>query len=120
MTMEGSAATGGGNLRRAHYVARPSLPPGSRPVSFAVMTFRGPRRGRSPQGGVLMSESRATGRREFLGRSAGMGAGLWVVGSRVLARGTAPNERLNLGLIGVGGRGSANLKAVSGENTVAL
>src|SRR3954466_4808120 len=49
-----------------------------------------------------------------------MGAGLWVAGSHVLARGTAPNEKLNLGLIGVGGRGSANLKAVSGENIVAL
>jgi predicted dehydrogenase len=67
-----------------------------------------------------MSECRPSSRREFLGRSAGMGAGLWVVGSRVLARGSAPNEKLNLGLIGVGGRGSANLKAVSGENIVAL
>lgn len=38
----------------------------------------------------------------------------------VLLRGKALNEKLNLGIIGAGGRGASNLKDVSGENIVAL
>jgi predicted dehydrogenase len=67
-----------------------------------------------------MSPSRPTSRREFLKRSTGIGAGLWVVGSRVRAGDRSPNETLNIGIIGAGGRGEANLQAVSGENIVAL
>ncbi len=37
-----------------------------------------------------------------------------------LARGYAANEKLNLGIIGAGGRGGANLQAVAGENIAAL
>ena len=32
----------------------------------------------------------------------------------------SPNEKLNIGIIGVGGRGSANMRGVSSENIVAL
>ena len=32
----------------------------------------------------------------------------------------SPNEKLNIGIIGSGGRGSANLRGVSSENIVAL
>ena len=32
----------------------------------------------------------------------------------------SPNEKLNMGIIGSGGRGSANLRGVASENIVAL
>src|SRR5689334_22866483 len=67
-----------------------------------------------------MSLSRPTSRREFLNRSTALGAGLWVVGSRVRASDRSPNETLNIGIIGAGGRGEANTQAVAGENIVAL
>src|SRR5256885_1680910 len=35
-------------------------------------------------------------------------------------RAASPNEKLNLAIIGCGGRGGANLKSVSSENIVAL
>jgi predicted dehydrogenase len=37
-----------------------------------------------------------------------------------LARGYAANEKVNMGIIGAGGRGGANLKGVSSENIAAL
>ena len=37
-----------------------------------------------------------------------------------LARGYAANEKLNIGIIGAGGRGGANTNGVAGENLVAL
>src|SRR5262245_23332512 len=67
-----------------------------------------------------MSIKHQTSRREFLVGSAAFGAGLWLAGSRVLAAGPEAGEKLNIGLIGVGGRGAANLTAVSGENIVAF
>ena len=51
-------------------------------------------------------------RRDVLRAAAGLGL------SRVLR--AAPNERLNIACIGVGGRGLRNLEAVAGENVVAL
>src|ERR1051325_1799184 len=52
-----------------------------------------------------------------LALTAAAGAGLPLVStSRVLGA----NERLNIGVIGVGGRGAGDLQAVSGENIVAL
>ncbi len=59
-------------------------------------------------------------RREFLRGSALAGAGLWVVRGGALAQGTAPSEKLNIGVAGVGGRGGGNLGAVAGENIAAL
>jgi predicted dehydrogenase len=64
--------------------------------------------------------NRQTNRRAFLRRSALAGAGALVVGSRVLAKNQSPNEKLNIGIAGVAGRGGANLGAVTGENIVAL
>jgi predicted dehydrogenase len=43
-----------------------------------------------------------------------------VLPSGMLARGQSPNEKLNIAIIGVGGRGRANTNSVRGENIVAL
>ena len=60
-------------------------------------------------------------RRHFLQHTVGLAAGLYVGSSNVSARAAAsPNEKLNIGLIGIGGRGSANLGGVSSQNIVAL
>jgi predicted dehydrogenase len=59
-------------------------------------------------------------RREFLKRSALAGAGLWVAGTCTMAESRSPNEKLNIGVIGVHSRGAANMAAVAGENIVAL
>ncbi|HZL89534.1 MAG TPA: Gfo/Idh/MocA family oxidoreductase [Pirellulaceae bacterium] len=65
--------------------------------------------------------SRTLGRRRFLkisaGVSAALGAGLPLMCS---SRVWGANERLNIGAIGVGGRGAGDLAAVAGENIVAL
>jgi len=59
-------------------------------------------------------------RRTFLKTSAVWGAGITILKSGVLRAGNSPNERLNVAVIGVGGRGRANLNGVKGENIVAL
>jgi predicted dehydrogenase len=61
-------------------------------------------------------------RREFMGRSAAAAAGLMIVPRRVLGgRGyAAPSDTLNIGCIGVGGKGSSDIRSCSGENIVAL
>ena len=59
-------------------------------------------------------------RRTFLKQSASIGAGLTIVKSGVLKAGQSPNGKLNIAVIGVGGRGGANLGGVKGENIVAL
>lgn len=61
-------------------------------------------------------------RREFMGRSAAAAAGLMIVPRHVLGgRGyTAPSDTLNIGCIGVGGKGSSDIRSCSGENIVAL
>ena len=41
-----------------------------------------------------------TNRRDFLKRTTWAGAGALVVGSRVLASGESPNEKLNIGIVG--------------------
>jgi len=61
-----------------------------------------------------------TNRRGFLKRAGLTGAGWLVVSSRVLAKGQSPNEKLNIGIVGVAGRGAGNMQAVSGENIAAL
>jgi predicted dehydrogenase len=62
---------------------------------------------------------RTTSRRTFIKHAGWMGTGLWICGSRV-ARGGSANEKLRVGLIGVGGRGEANVKGMSEEQIVAL
>jgi predicted dehydrogenase len=64
--------------------------------------------------------SHTTHRRDFLKQTALAGAGLWVVGSDLLAEDRSPNEKLNIGVIGVGGRGEGDTDGVKGENIVAL
>jgi len=59
-------------------------------------------------------------RREMLRKTALGGLGFWVARSSVLAEGNSANERLNIGIIGVAGRGRANTDQVIGENIVAL
>jgi hypothetical protein len=64
-----------------------------------------------------MKQAHQFSRRTLL--RAGVGAGLLVLPfSR--ARGQSPNNKLNIAIIGVGGRGGSNLSGVSGENIVAL
>jgi len=57
-------------------------------------------------------------RRQFLASSAVAASSL--MAAPAIVRGTNLNEKLNLAIIGCGGRGAANLAGVSGENIVAL
>jgi predicted dehydrogenase len=61
-------------------------------------------------------------RRTFLKQTAFSTAGLWLLGSKSSAgpRRISPNDKLNIGVIGVANRGGDNLNGVSGENIVAL
>jgi predicted dehydrogenase len=59
-------------------------------------------------------------RRTFLKRGAATGAGLVVLKSGILKAGQSPNEKLNIAIIGVGGRGGSNMNHVKNENIVAL
>ncbi len=60
-----------------------------------------------------------TSRRTFLTQSTALGAGLWVTGApRAFSK--SPNEKLNVGAIGAGGRGRADLQGVKSENVIAL
>jgi predicted dehydrogenase len=62
-------------------------------------------------------------RREFLRRAVIAGTAtvtLSTAGRAESRRIRSPNEKLNIGVVGVGGRGGDNLHAVSGENIVAL
>jgi predicted dehydrogenase len=61
-----------------------------------------------------------TNRREFLQNMTLAGAGFWIAGSSASAASRSPNEKLNIGIIGSGGRGASNLKSVASENIVAL
>jgi len=63
---------------------------------------------------------RRLSRRFLLKRSAALGAGLWLVGSRVKADAVSPNEKLNVAMIGVGGQGEINVKAMARNKTVNL
>ncbi|MBN2449974.1 MAG: Gfo/Idh/MocA family oxidoreductase [Lentisphaeria bacterium] len=58
-------------------------------------------------------------RRAFLKQGVTAGTGLLILNSGVL-RGQSPNNKLNVAVIGVAGRGGANLGGVKGENIVAL
>jgi len=59
-------------------------------------------------------------RRHFLQASTVAAAGYWVGAGQALAQERSPNERLNLGIVGVANRASANLSGVSSQNIVAL
>ena len=66
--------------------------------------------------------SRRTNRREFLQATAAGGVGLWVVGSGASVLGKSANEKVNVAIIGVGGRGNAHVEGIpkAGGNIVAL
>ncbi len=64
--------------------------------------------------------SRRITRRRMLRSSAALGMGVWIAGSTSAAPSRSPNEKLNIGIIGCGGRGAANANAVASENIVAL
>jgi len=59
-------------------------------------------------------------RRTFLKSGIGAGAGLVILKSGILKAGQSPNEKLNIAVVGVGGRGGGNLNNVKQENIVAL
>ena len=63
-----------------------------------------------------------TTRRRFLGTAAATGLGAWIwQGPQRAAAGQSPNEKLNVGVVGTGGRGRSNLNGVARtENIVAL
>jgi hypothetical protein len=69
--------------------------------------------------------SRQISRRTYLKSTAALAAGLTILPTRSV-RAYAANEKINIGIIGAGGRGGANLKGVGGqkagegENIVAL
>ena len=59
-------------------------------------------------------------RRQFLKHSAVATTGALLAGVHAQARRISPNEKLNIGMIGVANRAGDDLKEVSGENIVAL
>jgi len=66
--------------------------------------------------------SQQANRREFLKTTAAGGVGLWVVGSGSGVLGKSANEKVNVAIIGVGGRGGAHVEGIpkAGGNIVAL
>jgi predicted dehydrogenase len=58
-------------------------------------------------------------RRKFLQQSVLTGAGVWLA-SEGWAKTSSPNEKLNIGIVGVAGRGRDDLDGVASENIVAL
>jgi len=58
-------------------------------------------------------------RRAFL-QSSALAAGGVLLGAPAFVRAKSPNDKLNIAIIGAGGRGASNTHDVSGENIVAL
>jgi predicted dehydrogenase len=58
-------------------------------------------------------------RRQFITQTAAA-TGAWLVGVRARAQKLSPNDKLNIGMIGVANRAGADLQEVSTENIVAL
>src|SRR6266540_1395273 len=58
-------------------------------------------------------------RRRFL-KSGTVATGTFLLGAPALLRGKGLNDKLNIAIIGAGGRGESNTKSVSSENIVAL
>lgn len=64
--------------------------------------------------------SKRIGRRRFIKGSAAIGAGILFLHDSRLAFGTTANEKLNIAIVGCGGKGGGNLGDVSSQNIVAL
>src|SRR6516162_6961235 len=65
-----------------------------------------------------MSKRSVLTRRQFIRQAALTGAAL--AGAPAIVSSRAPSEKLNLVVIGCGGRGASNMQAVLSENIVAL
>ena len=59
-------------------------------------------------------------RRAFLKQTSAVSAGALLLPHRVNARANSPNEKLDIAIVGVAGRGAEDLNGVKGENIVAL
>lgn len=59
-------------------------------------------------------------RRDMLRKTALGSLGFWIARNSALAEGDSVNDKLNIGIIGVGGRGRANTDQVTSESIVAL
>ncbi|MBX7168621.1 MAG: Gfo/Idh/MocA family oxidoreductase [Pirellulales bacterium] len=59
-------------------------------------------------------------RREFLTQSVAAGTAAWTLGRAQRAAARSPSDKLNLAIVGAGGRGASNWQAVQSENIVAL
>ena len=71
----------------------------------------------------MKDESTNITRRSFLGTTGAVAAGLTILPSSVISGlgKRAPSDKLNIAVVGIGGMGNSNLKAVKGtENIVAL
>lgn len=66
---------------------------------------------------MAQSQKRNTTRREFLKTST---AGAFLMGAPAVLSARSPNEKLNIVIIGSGGRGRHNMERMLGENIVAL
>jgi hypothetical protein len=64
--------------------------------------------------------SRHSSRREFIKGSALAASGFLAAGRSPLSQTRSPNDKLNIGIIGVHSRGADNMAEVAGENIVAL
>lgn len=67
-----------------------------------------------------MNPSVQSSRRQFLGLSAALAAGCFVTARPAFSASRSANEKLNIAVIGPGGRGHENLMGVSSENIVAI
>jgi hypothetical protein len=63
--------------------------------------------------------SNSTSRRDFLKQGTLAGAGVWLGTQEAFARSRSANERLNVGIIGAGGRGAANMGGVAATENIA-
>lgn len=61
-----------------------------------------------------------TTRRRFLATAGKLGAGVAITGFPAITQSKSPNSKLNIGCIGVGGRGGHNSNKMSGENVTAI
>src|SRR5688572_2180230 len=97
----------------AGMIGRQSVSP-PRPVTRSPTVQANP----SPQPTGHPRPGPAVTRRQFLGSTALAGAA--ALGAPAFVRCRAPNDKLNVAVIGCGGRGGHNLQQVLGENVVAL
>src|SRR5690349_9388400 len=69
----------------------------------------------------MEDNNKGVSRRHFIETAALTGAGLTIVPRHVLGKGfTAPSDLLNIAVVGCGGMGRSNLRAVGSLNIVAL